>query len=217
MRRIHLLAAAALLWATPALASLGGSSTPEPRPSTPEVPAGDMPTVRQQAERSYAGAYEEIAKAKKDVADKKDKNAEKRFKKALERAQDAVQLDSTYHEAWNLVGYASRKLKKYDDAVAAYQKALGIQYDYAPAREYLGETYLEMNQPDKARDQLAVLERLKAPNEAAELRAAIELYASAHPEAAGTAAPATAAAGSGVNGAVPASTSAAPDSSQTKP
>jgi len=46
MRRIHLLAAAALLWATPALASLGGSSTPEPRPSTPEVPAGDMPTVR---------------------------------------------------------------------------------------------------------------------------------------------------------------------------
>jgi tetratricopeptide (TPR) repeat protein len=215
MRFIRLAAAvAAITVAAPALANMGGgSSAPEPKPSNPSIPASAAATPRQQAERYYNDAYNDIAKAKKDIADKKDKNAEKRFKKALDRAQEAVTLDPKYHEAWNLVGYASRKLKNYDQAVTAYQTALGIQYDYAPAREYLGEAYLDMGKPDKAREQLAVLEKLKAVNEAAELKAAIELYAAAHPEAAGTT---PAQASEGTN-AAPASTGAAADTSGSKP
>ena len=168
----------ALAFAAPAFASMGGSSTPEPRQpssSTASESAATM-TLRQQAERDYGDAYDEIAKAKKDAAEKKDKNAEKRYKKALERAQRAVETDSTYHEAWNLVGYASRKLGKYDQAVAAYQKCLSLRFDYAPAREYLGETYLELKNLDKALVQQAILEKLKATAEAAVLMAAIDTY-----------------------------------------
>ena len=170
--------------AAPAMASMGGSSMPS-TPSSSSTPTGsDEPTLRQLAERDYGDAYSEIAKAKKDIEDKKDANAQKRFQKALSRARDAVTKDSTYFEAWNLVGYASRKTGKYDDAVAAYVKCLGIAFDYAPAREYLGEAYLEMNKPDLARAQLAMLERLKATDQAAELKSALDTYAAAHPEAA---------------------------------
>ena len=176
---------AAFAITAPAFANMGGS-TPEPKQpastSTPE--ATEQMSARQQAERWYGDAYSEIAKAKKDLEGKKEKNAEKRFKKALERAQRAVEIDSTYHEAWNLAGYAARKLGNYDVSLAAYEACLRVKFDYAPAREYLGEAYLELGKPDKAREQLALLERFGAENEASELKTAIDAYASAHPDAA---------------------------------
>jgi tetratricopeptide (TPR) repeat protein len=198
--------------AGPALASMGGGGSPPSIPaSSPDLNPSGQPTPRQQAERDYGDAYSEIAKARKDVAAGKGKTTAKRFQKALDRARHAVELDSTYHEAWNLVGYASRKLGMYDDAVAAYVKCLGIQYDYAPAREYLGEAYVEMGKLDKAREQLAALERLKATDESAELKGVIDTYVAAHPDAA---APATdAAAGSAP---VTQTTAAPADSTATK-
>lgn len=211
MRTMQVVAVlAAVAFAAPALANMGGSSTPEPKqPTGSTVAASATLTPRQQAERDYGDAYNEIARAKKDAAEKKDKNAEKRYRKALERAQRAVETDSAYHEAWNLVGYASRRLGKHDQAVAAYKKSLGLRFDYAPAREYLGETYLEMKQLDKALEQHAILERLKATGEAAELMAAIASYRLANPAEA----PAPAAASEANGTAVP----AAADSAVTKP
>src|SRR5437867_1302034 len=143
-----------VLASLPAFASFSGSSKPEQN--------ANANTTRQEAERLYGDAYNDVAKAKKDLADGKTKNLEKKFKKALERGERAVELDSTYHEAWNLVGYCARNLKLYDKSLAAYQRALTIKPDFAAAREYLGETYLEMGQPDKAREQLAWLEKLSA-------------------------------------------------------
>lgn len=185
MGRIRMLSLSVLVCcASTASADMGGR-TPEPKQtsSTPEAGTTAL-TPRQQADRWYGDAYDEIAKAKKDVAAKKDKNVEKRFKKALERAERAIEIDSTYHEAWNLVGYAARHLKDYDHAVSAYTRCLRLKYDYAPAREYLGEAYVELGQLDKAREQLAVLERLEAKTETEELKATIDAYAAAHPETA---------------------------------
>src|SRR5262245_29889018 len=101
--------------------------TGSPPPSSPSTPPPTTPTAsssgstnsaattaRQQAEQKYALAYEEVGKANKDVEDGNAKNAEKKFRKALERCQDAVVLDAQYHEAWNLIGYTSRKLNDYD-------------------------------------------------------------------------------------------------------
>ena len=90
-----------------------------------------------------------------------------------------------YHEAWNLMGYSARKLGWYDKAFAAYDHCLRIKPDYAPAREYLGEAYLEMKQPDKAHEQLAKLESLGATEDANTLRTAIDAYEKANPAAAG--------------------------------
>ncbi|HEY3215342.1 MAG TPA: tetratricopeptide repeat protein [Candidatus Eisenbacteria bacterium] len=177
------------LWASLGLASMGGGSKPEsPPPANPNLPsssAANPSGPHQEAEAIYALAYEEIAKAKKDLAGGKTKNAEKKFKRALDRGERAVALDSTYHEAWNLVGYAARKLGNYDKAFAAYDKCLSLDPDYAPAREYLGEAWLERGDAKKAREQLARLEEINpGSTDAQTLRTAIETYEAAHPAAA---------------------------------
>lgn len=179
------------LIAVPALASLGGGSKPEP-PTTPtsSTPGGssseaqDTDSARKQAERSYADAYEQVGKGNADLSASKTKDAQKKFKKALGSAQEAVRLDPKYHEAWNLVGYTSRKLGNYDGALKAYETCLDIKSDYAPAREYLGEAYVELGQIDKAREQLVMLDHQEATEEAKTLKTKIDAWTSAHPDSA---------------------------------
>ena len=190
---------AALLVATAAaaFAMSGGSPPPSPPPSSPTSmpsPSGGSSgpqTGRQQAEQSYALAYEEVGKANKDIEDGKAKNAEKKFRRALERCENAVALDDRYHEAWNLIGYTSRKLNDYDKAFKAYEKCLAIKWDYAPAREYLGEAWLEKGDLAKAREQMVMLDRIEAETEMKVLKGKIDAYLAAHPEAAPAPAPAT--------------------------
>jgi len=189
--RVPALVTGLALVAAAALAAPG--TTPEPptqRPADPTISSTGTAAVsgpRAEAEKSYALAYEEVAKAKKHLEAGKDKNAQKMFKRALERVEGAVALDPTYHEAWNLLGYSARKLGDYDKAFSAYEKCLEIKADYAPAREYLGEARLEKGDVTKAREQLALLERLNAESpETVALRASIDKYVAAHPEAATT-------------------------------
>jgi tetratricopeptide (TPR) repeat protein len=179
------------LLAVPALASMGGGSKPEPPPSSSSAPpsgssseSDDSSSPRKQAERSYAEAYEQVGKGNAALADSKAKDAQKKFKKGLEAAQDAVRLDPKYHEAWNLVGYTSRKLGDYDGALKAYATCLDIKPDYAPAREYLGEAYIELGQIDKAREQLVMLDHQEATEEAKTLKSKIDAWSSAHPDSA---------------------------------
>jgi tetratricopeptide (TPR) repeat protein len=165
------------LVAMPALASFSGGKPKDPAPSAPATPApGSTATAtsRQEAEKWYGDAYGDVAKANKDVAEGKAKNAEKRFRRALERGERAVALDSTYHEALNLVGYCARNLKLYPQSLAAYQRCLALKEDYVPAREYLGELYLETGDLEKAEEQLAWLEKLEAEFEVQDLKAKIE-------------------------------------------
>lgn len=186
-------AALALFAATAAWASFGGGGSKDDPPATSSpAPEASSParTPRQQAEQAYTDGYDEAQKAKADLAGGKAKNAEKRFKRALERAQQATALDSTYHEAWNLAGYSARKLGNYDLALAAYAHCLRIKPTYAPAREYLGEAYLELGKPAEAREQLGWLEKLNAADDASTLRAAIETWEKAHPGSPATSAPA---------------------------
>jgi len=138
---------------------------------------------RREAEETYARAYEEVAKAQEDLEAGKSKNAEKRFRRAFERCERAVALDERYHEAWNLLGFTARKLGDYDKAFRAYDRCLTIKPDYAPAREYLGEAWLEKGDAKKARDQLVWLERLGATEEFKMLKARYDAWASEHPEA----------------------------------
>ena len=161
------------------------------------MPGSDQPqsnqvTGRQQAEQLYAKAYEEVGKAKKDIEDGKAKNADKKFKHALESCEQAVALDDRYHEAWNLLGYTSRKTGDYDKAFKAYDRCLDIKPDFAPAREYLGEAWLDKGDVKKAHDQLVWLERLAATEELKTLQTRYDAYLVQHPEAALPASPAPA-------------------------
>jgi tetratricopeptide (TPR) repeat protein len=144
---------------------------------------GPESSARQDAAPYYGDAYNDVAKAKKDLADGKSKNVEKRFRRAIERGQHAVEIDSTYHEAWNLLGYCYRQVKQYDESVASYQRSLRIKPDYAEAREYLGETYLAIGKIDLAREQLAWLEKNNATQDATDLKTQVDAWVAAHPDA----------------------------------
>ena len=173
----------AALSAGPALGSFSGSGSPPPSPSSPAAdPArsGLAPTPRQEAERFYGEAYDDITKAKQEATEGRDKGAIKRYRRALERGQRAVDLDSTYHQAWNLVGFAARKTGDYPRALLAYERCLRLAPEFAPAREYLGEAYLELGDARRAREQLTWLERLSQTDQAKSLRARIETWETAH-------------------------------------
>ena len=60
-------------------------------------------------------------------------------------------------EAYNLSGFAYRKLGDYDRALEFYDKALKLNPHNRGALEYLGEAYLEMDRPEDAQ---AMLDRL---------------------------------------------------------
>jgi len=58
----------------------------------------------------------------------------------------------------NLLAFSQRKLKRYDDAMTNYQKALKIEPKHLGANEYLGELYLQLDQPEQAEERLQVLD-----------------------------------------------------------
>lgn len=176
MGRIVRAAAVLALVASPAWASFSGKpETPSPSSgsSAPEGSASDNLTPRQRADRWYGDAYDDVAKAKQSEQDSKPKDAEKKYKRAIERAQRAVQEDSTYFEAWNLIGFASRKLHDYPASLAAYQTCLRVNPEYAPAREYYGEALIETGDLKGAHEQLVWLQKLKADEQTQLLQAAL--------------------------------------------
>ena len=140
-----------LLTALPAWSNGGGSMSMPQR----------MPEVRQQspadlARSAYNDGVRYVKKADKAQAasleakdpgkkDKQAKEAQELYGKALDSFKQAASLDFTMPEAWNYLGYSSRKLGKYDEALAAYEKALSLKPGYADALEYRGEAFLGLN------------------------------------------------------------------------
>ena len=77
---------------------------------------------------------------------------------AIELLQQSLDKNPKNANAWNYMGYSLRNLKRYDEALAAYEKALKLKPKHKGAIEYLGELYLQTNQLDKAKAQLKRLD-----------------------------------------------------------
>ena len=185
---------AALAISAPVAADYDRAPPPPSQQQAPTSGSGSPnadPAVsgRAQAERYYSDAYNDMVKAGKEADKGKKDSSLKRYRRARERCQQAVQLDSTYHEAWNLVGFTSRKLGDYPASFAAYRVALRLKPDFALAHEYYGEGLLETGDLAGAREQLTALSKCGTPELIAELEASISKYIAAHPEPA-TATPA---------------------------
>jgi len=102
------------------------------------------------------------------------------YQRALVLLQKVVQAEPRNADAWNYVGFSHRKLKQFDQSLAAYQKALAINPDHRGANEYLGELYLMTGEPQKARERLAKLQSLcpQGCEEYEDLKKAVEAYRS---------------------------------------
>ena len=83
----------------------------------------------------------------------------KDFKAAVGHLTKAVQEEPKNADAHSMLGYSHRKLGTFDKSMEQYQTALKIDSSHRSAHEYLGELYLDMNQPDNAEKQLAALKK----------------------------------------------------------
>ncbi len=131
MKATTMVAAAAVLgWSVAAMAAGGGGGKSE----NPSDDANYEAAVKAVKANDFAGAAGLLAK----VVDKDPKNA----------------------DAWNYLGFADRKMGKFPESLAAYEKALAIQPKHLGANEYLGELYVQTGDVAKANLQLAKLEKL---------------------------------------------------------
>jgi tetratricopeptide (TPR) repeat protein len=77
----------------------------------------------------------------------------------LDHMSLAIEQRPWQDNAYNLMGFAYRKLGDYAAALEAYDRALTLNPHNRGALEYLGEAYLELDRPDDAK---ATLDRLAA-------------------------------------------------------
>ena len=162
----------------------------------------DMPQRQMTPEEQAKAAYNQGVRAVK-AADKLAKAAdeatdEKKKTKALDKAKrqydnargyfaSALQRKVDMYEAWNYVGYTSRKLGDYDKALQAYDEALRLNPSYGEAIEYRGVAYLGLNRIDDAKNAYMQLFQSSRPL-ADQLMAAMQKWVTDR-RAAGNAAP----------------------------
>jgi len=83
-----------------------------------------------------------------------------KYKQAIETLEDATKNDPDNADAWNLLGYASRKKGDLDRSAEAYDKALRIDPEHKDALEYQGELFLMLGDKTSAQGNLAKLKAL---------------------------------------------------------
>lgn len=149
------LAAVALLGAI-AAAHADGPGAYRPRESHQSA------TSDQGAIDAYTAGYasilraehaENLASASTNDADRiaAQRAAQDAYRASLPKFSAAVRLDTSMHEAYTYLGYANRKLGRYDEALRAYEQALRIEPDAVHAIEYQGEAFLGLNRIDEVR------------------------------------------------------------------
>ena len=119
-------------------------------PTTAEAPEGAMA-----ARLAYNLAFEQFEKTRAtEQAGARPKAQAKlldSYREARTGFEAAAKADPTMKEAWNLIGYTSRRLGEYDRSLEAYEKALALSPDYPEAIEYRAEAYLALGRIDDAK------------------------------------------------------------------
>lgn len=81
-----------------------------------------------------------------------------KYKEAIPLLDKAAAKEPKNANVHNYLGFAHRKLKRFDLALKYYRTALKIEPKHRGANEYLGELYLRTGQLDKAEERLRVLD-----------------------------------------------------------
>jgi len=102
---------------------------------------------------------------------------------ALVELKRALRKDRRNPDVYNLMGYSYRKSGQLDEAFDSYRTALRLDPNHKAAHEYIGEAYLQVNQPDKAREHLAALKRICGGAACGEYQDLAKALATWHPPA----------------------------------
>lgn len=82
---------------------------------------------------------------------------QKGFSEARLRFRAATAADPQMRQAWNMLGYTSRRLGAYEESLTAYDRALALQPDYPEAIEYRAELFLLTGRFDDVKTAYGVL------------------------------------------------------------
>ena len=130
-----------------------------------------MPTPVEEPKAANQPANNDFANAKKAVD-------AKNWPQAIGLLKKVTAAEPGNPEAFNLLGYATRKSGDARGALQYYQQALALDPKHIGAHEYIGEAYLELNDLAKAEEHMRKLEDLCSfgCRESRELKAAIDAY-----------------------------------------
>lgn len=107
-------------------------------------------------------------------------NAVKRgdYPTAIRLLETVVSRDQRNADAYNWLAYSTRKNGDAARAIPIYEKALAIDPKHRGAHEYIGEAYLVLGDLAKAKEHLAVLDKLCffPCEEYADLKKAVQVY-----------------------------------------
>ena len=81
------------------------------------------------------------------------------FDEAIQDFKTAISLKSDYAEAYNMLGFCSRKMGDIKKSFEYYNIALKLKPNFPEAREYLGEAYLQDGNLAKAVQQYIMLQK----------------------------------------------------------
>jgi len=85
---------------------------------------------------------------------------QKDWTSALVELKRALRKDGRNADVHCLMGYSYRKTGQLEEAFDSYRTALRLDPTHKAAHEYIGEAYLQINEPDHAREHLAALKRI---------------------------------------------------------
>jgi tetratricopeptide (TPR) repeat protein len=100
------------------------------------------------------------------------------YGEARERFRTVVAADPDMKEAWNLLGYTSRRLGDYEESLFAYDAALKLNPDYPEAIEYRAELFLLTGRLDGVKTSYATLQK-SSPSYAGVLLESMKSWVSA--------------------------------------
>ena len=115
--------------------------------------SGDSGKVKTSYEK---GAYI-IKKAKRSEKKGKTKKAIKQYEKALKYLIKSNKKKPDQPDTLNYLGFALRKLGKFEEAEKFYLLGLSIEPNHNGINEYLGELYIQTNRIDLAKERLNML------------------------------------------------------------
>ena len=119
-------------------------------PQPNQVRAADDPLSEEELKGKAA---QDLAAAKKLI--KKEK-----YYRAIYFLKEALEADAKSADIHNNLGFAYRKMEKFDKSMDAYNKALQIDPNHKGALDYQGELFLTLKKPAEAQKNWKKLQEL---------------------------------------------------------
>jgi Tetratricopeptide repeat len=135
-------------------------------PATPTTPAATTPPAAATTAAPKAGQPTPTAAAASTATPAammqsgRDAVAKKDWPTAVAMFTKVTEAEPKNADAWNMLGYSTRKSGNAKAAIGLYNKALTINPNHLGALEYQGEAFVELKQIPKAKANLARIKKI---------------------------------------------------------